>query len=219
MTSQVQLIKSLSLRLRTDLHLLRKLWHVVTGIVGLVIYSNSQVSQTEVAKGLLLFSALIFTIEFLRFKIPALNYVLLLILKPLIRESEKNSLSGIPFYSLGVGASLFFFEEQIAILSILFLIFSDPISSLMGILFGKDKILPNKSLQGSLAGAICCYFLTLGYGLTYANADFDLLIYSLIAGAIGSVSEMASVFIDDNLTIPVLSGLGLTLLNLFIPVF
>ena len=124
-----------------------------------------------------------------------------------------------PFYALGVGMSLFFFEEKIAILSILFLIFSDPISSIMGILFGRDKILPNKSMQGSLAGAMCCYCLTLGYGLTYANADFDLLTFSLLAGLLGSLSEMASVYLDDNLTIPVLSGAGLTLLNLFLPVF
>jgi dolichol kinase len=47
-----------------------------------------------------------------------------------------------------------------------------------------------------------------------------ILVYSIVAGVIGAASELVSAFnIDDNLTIPVLSGLGLTLLNYLVPVF
>jgi dolichol kinase len=47
----------------------------------------------------------------------------------------------------------------------------------------------------------------------------NLLTFSLVAGLIGAVSELCSQFVDDNLCIPVLSGLGLTILNYFIQVF
>jgi dolichol kinase len=41
-----------------------------------------------------------------------------------------------------------------------------------------------------------------------------------VAGVIGAASELISAFnIDDNLTIPVLSGLGITLLNKWVTVF
>ena len=51
-------------------------------------------------------------------------------------------------------------------------------------------------------------------------SDLNLIIFSVSAGIIGSLSELASAFnIDDNLTIPVLSGAGLTLVNGMIGIF
>jgi len=47
-----------------------------------------------------------------------------------------------------------------------------------------------------------------------------LLVFSIIAGIIGAASELVSAFnIDDNLTIPVISGLGMTILNNYLTVF
>jgi dolichol kinase len=47
-----------------------------------------------------------------------------------------------------------------------------------------------------------------------------LLIFAIVSGVIGSASELVSAFnIDDNLTIPVISGLGMTLLNKYVTVF
>ena len=133
---------------------------------------------------------------------------------PLMRKSEANGSSGLPFYALGISLSLFLFRENIALLSIMFLIFSDPISSYFGIRFGKDKILPNKSLQGSVAGFSACYLLTLLYTMGSSASAANIFIFAVIAGLIGSLSELVSAFgIDDNLTIPVLSGIGLTLIN------
>ena len=115
--------------------------------------------------------------------------------------------------------SLFLFPEKLALLSIFFLVFSDPVSSFFGIKYGKDKILKNKSLQGSVAGFCVCYLISLIYCLVHSQAGISILGFSLLAGVIGSLSELLSVYIDDNLTIPVASGAGLTLLNLFFNVF
>jgi diacylglycerol kinase (CTP) len=60
-----------------------------------------------------------------------------------MRQSEKKSLSGMPFYALGVGLTLYFYKPSIALLAITFLVFADPLSSFFGILYGKRKILPN----------------------------------------------------------------------------
>ena len=132
---------------------------------------------------------------------------------PFMRESERNGLSGFPFYALGAGLSLYFYSEKIAILSVLFLVFSDPISSFFGVLLGREKILPNKSLQGSLAGFITCYLVTLFYLNAYGENTVQALAFALFAGLVGSLSELLSIFVDDNLTIPVCSGFGLMILN------
>lgn len=207
------------LRLRTDLHLTRKIWHISTGLAGLVAYKKSGISVDNVAYILLAFAVTAFLFEFLRLRNPKVNQVAMLLMKPVMRESERNSVSGLPFYALGVSLALFFFPERIAILAILFLIFADPIASFFGILYGRDKILPNKSLQGTIAAFSVCYLATIVYGLIYVGPSTHLLVFAILAGIIGAISEMCSQFVDDNLCIPVVSGLGLYLVNFIVPLF
>jgi dolichol kinase len=74
--------------------------------------------------------------------------------------------------------------------------------------------MPNKSLQGAMAGFFTCYLITLFYGLSYGANGQPLLWFAICGGVLGAIAEMLSAFnIDDNLTIPVVSGLGLTVLN------
>lgn len=218
-TIMSQLRLSSPLRLRSDLHLLRKAWHIATGLIGLTIYKKSGLPEETMAFGLLSVAVLAFLVEFLRLRNEKLNVLLMKVMKPVMRESERNSTSGLPFYALGVSLALFFFPERIAVLASLFLIFADPIASFFGILYGRDKILPNKSLQGTIAAFTVCYILTLIYGLIYAAPTMDLLVFAIAAGIIGAISEMCSQFVDDNLCIPVVSGLGLFLINLVLPLF
>ena len=215
--SQVRI--SPSLRLRSDLHIARKIWHMTTGLLGIAFYRKSGLSTDVTATILLAFSACSFLLEFTRLRHEKLNQFLTSVMKPVMRESEKNSISGMPFYALGVSLSLFFFPERIAVLSILFLIFADPIASFFGVLFGRDKLLPNKSLQGTIAAFSVCYIVTLVYGLIHTSPSMNLLVFAIVAGLIGAVSELCSQFVDDNLCIPVISGLGLFLLNFVVTVF
>jgi dolichol kinase len=207
------------LRLRSDLHLTRKLWHIVTGLTGLAAYKRFDLTTEFMAYMLLGFAVAAFAVEYLRLRNEKLNALLMTFMKPVMRESERNSVSGMPFYALGVSLALFFFPERIAILAILFLIFADPIASFFGILYGRDKILPNKSLQGTIAAFTVCYIITLAYGLVYSTPHMGLLVFAIAAGVIGAISEMCSQFVDDNLCIPVVSGLGLYLVNFIVPLF
>lgn len=205
---------------RSDLHILRKLWHISTGSLGLFFFVRSAESQKFWAILILGIAIAGFMIDFIRNRIPAVNGIVIKMMGPLMRRSEKEGMSGLPFYALGVSISLFFFSRDIAIVSSMFLVFSDPLSSFFGVLYGKDKILPNKSLQGAVAGFFTCYLITLFYAMNTTTLGTHLLVFSIVAGVIGAASELVSAFnIDDNLTIPVLSGLGMTLLNNWVTVF
>ncbi len=208
-----------TLALRSEIHLTRKLWHMGTGLAGLSVYNQLELEARQMGMFLLILGISALAVEFARLNFSAINTIVLKFMKPFMRESERNSLSGFPFYALGAAISLLLFSEKIAILSILFLIFSDPISSFFGILYGKDKVIANKSVQGCVAGFLVCYSLTFLYGSYFYKPGIDLLLFSIIAGAIGTISELCSVVIDDNLTIPVLSGLGLSVINLIFPIF
>jgi dolichol kinase len=192
---------------------------MMTGIIGLIVYFKAGRNTDLAAVILLVFSTLAFGFEYLRLRNEKINNLLITVMKPVMRESEKNSLSGLPFYALGVSLSLFFYSPKIAVLSILFLVFADPIASFFGILYGVDKILPNKSLQGTIAAFTVCYVASLVYGLLHAGSNINVLVFAIVGGAIGALSELCSQFVDDNLCIPVVAGFGLTVLNYFIPLF
>lgn len=206
---------------RSDLHILRKLWHITTGSLGLFIFMRGDESSTNFWAGCVLGIAIAgFLLDFTRARFAPLNSFVIKLMGPLMRRSEREGVSGLPFYALGVSLSLFFFQRDIAIVSVMFLVFSDPLSSFFGVLYGKDKIMPNKSLQGAVAGFFTCYLITLFYVMNNTTLGTHILVFAIISGVIGSASELVSAFnIDDNLTIPVLSGLGMTLLNYFVPVF
>lgn len=205
---------------RSDLHLLRKLWHISTGSIGLFLFTRSNLDQQTWAFIVLAVALAGFVMDIVRARFGIVNHIVIKVMGPLMRRSEKDGMSGLPFYALGVSLALFFYSRNVAILSVMFLVFSDPLSSFFGVLYGKDKIMPNKSLQGAVAGFFTCYLITLFYTMNHATLGNHILVFAVVAGLIGALSELVSAFnVDDNLTIPVLSGLGMTVLNHFVNVF
>ena len=213
-------MSNISLAGRSDLHIARKLWHIFCGSAAVGTYFISQIELQFwgwVALGIAITG---FAVDFLRLNNKKFNEFTVKFLAPIMRKSEKESFSGLPFYALGIALSIYFYQEDIALISILYLVFSDPISSFFGVQFGKDKILPNKSLQGTIAGFFACYFITIIYIANIQTSSINILAFSLLAALIGAISELFSAFnIDDNVTIPVISGGGLTVLNYLFQIF
>ena len=192
---------------------------MVVGVLGLLAYYYVEVPIIAFAHfsiGVALFG---FFIDFRRFKNPQFNSALEKHFGPIMRRSEKLSFSGLPFYALGVALTIYLFPEKIAVLAILFLIFSDPIASIVGVYLGKDRLLPNKTLQGTIAAFISCFCLSMIYFLLINNQSKNIIIFAFFSAVVGALSELVSAFnIDDNLTIPVLSGGAMTVLNFWFQV-
>jgi diacylglycerol kinase (CTP) len=208
-----------NLKLRSDLHLLRKIWHIGTGLTGLALYYHFKLTPHFMAWILFSLSLIVFSFETLRLRFPAVNQFSMSLMGAFMRECERESYSGLPFYALGTSLSLFFFSEKIAVLSILFLVFADPIASVVGVTYGKDKLISGKSVQGFLGALVTCSLLTFFYGLHYNLIDLTYMVFVLVAGFIGGLSELFSVYVDDNLSIPILAGAGMTILNWAFRVF
>ncbi len=208
------------LHARNDVHFLRKLWHMGMGLGGLWMYFNLPwVDSKTIVQVVFAIGIAGFIGDFCRLRFPKFNRAVLKIIGPIVRKGEVDNYSGLPFYALGVSGAFYLFDEKIAVLATLFLVFADPISSYFGIRYGKEQILPNKSIQGTVAGFCVCYIISLIYGFTHGHIEMNLIVFSLLAGAIGAFSELMSIFVDDNLTIPLISGAGLTLLNLIFQIF
>lgn len=204
-------LNNLELKKRSDIHLARKIWHIV-GVFGIFL---AYVLLPEMVSSLILAIAVIIflPIDFLRHKYPALNDWMVHAFKPIMRTHEIHKIAGTTYLLSGVSVIVAFFPRPVVALTLLFLAFADPIASLVGIKFGKDKVFGHKSIQGFMAAFVVCAIATSIY-LSYYNIMFDrIIIVSLLAGLIGALAELVPIGkIDDNFTLPVLSGAGLYIL-------
>jgi diacylglycerol kinase (CTP) len=210
-----QVMGVVDLKQRSDVHWARKIWHM--GGVSLIAGCYAHLPQ-NISIPLLVIVWLAFVpVDYLRLKRPALNEFLMHLFGPIMRQNEVNKMAGTSYLLSGILLVALIFPTNIAILTMLFLAFADPIASYIGIRFGKDKIFGEKSLQGSMAAFFVCSVLTFTF-LTYHWLLMDrLVIVSLLGGLIGSLAELIPVFrLDDNLTLPLISATALALLfNIF----
>lgn len=201
----------MDLKLRNDLHISRKIWHIlgIAAIAALV----SQLPTRDSLFYLSVAALVVIPFDVLRLKRPDLNHRIVTLFRTIIRIEEVATLSGTSFLIMGTFAVILLFPKKIAVLSILLLAFGDPASSVFGILFGKDKIWGRKSLQGSLACFAVCTLVCAIYFVSN-NLMFErIVLVSILGGLTAALSELVQIKnIDDNLTFPVFAGLGLWLL-------
>lgn len=168
------------------------------------LYFGCSRQMMAAALGTLL--AVAMSVEYSRARWEWFNSIAIRVMGPVMRDTEVNQLTGIPFYMASCLFAFLIFPHHVTVLSIMYLAFGDPSSSFFGVLYGKNKIFPNKSLQGTLGGFIVCAVVTLIYLVTQNIDPGKILVLSLLGGFAGSVAELLPLNIDDNFAIPVVSG-------------
>ena len=132
--------------------------------------------------------------------------------KRVYREEERKTFSSMTTFLVALFISVLLFEKNIAIASSVFLIFGDSFGKIFGLAFGKKWIIKHKkSLEGTLAyiGAM----LIFGY-ILYTSLDLSLWI--LIIGCLTApLVELLSMGVNDNLTVPIISGAIMTVAYLW----
>jgi glycerol-3-phosphate acyltransferase PlsY len=131
-------------------------------------------------------------------------------IKAIFRKSEESKFSSMTIFLISTFISILLFEIEIAIAAIVFLVFGDIFSKIFGLAYGRHKLF-DKSVEGTLAYLgtvlICGYFI---YNLV------DIPLFVLITGGIAATtSEFLPLGMNDNFTVPIISGSVMTALMLF----
>ena len=121
-------------------------------------------------------------------------------------EKSNYALAPITF-TMGLIISLLIFPLPIAFTSITILTIGDSIANISGKLVGKTPIFynKNKTIEGTIIGSLAAF---LG-SILFINP-----FQALIAVSIGMIVESLPLPTNDNLAIPVSSGIALTLISL-----
>lgn len=204
----------------------RKFLHSLIGFITLYLHCKG--FRTESVWEPTLKSCLIVgVLDLIRFRWDAFNRAYCVVVGFLMREKEIHQFNGIIWYQLGCIIALYFQKQDVAIMSVLLLSWSDTAASTVGRALGKysPKIARGKSLVGSFAaflvGVSSCYAFY-GYiapNYPQYNYDFEynpnenalgLHTMALACGFIAALSEGIDLWnLDDNFTIPMFSSIFL----------
>jgi diacylglycerol kinase (CTP) len=205
------------LKKKSDLHLIRKIWHMGGVLVLYFIWV-----YLKKPFNLYIFIALWFVfvpVDFLRMKFPQVNKIFSKIFQIIMRASELNHLAGTTYLLTSTVFIALLFPFHVVSLSLLFLAFADPLASFVGIKWGRRKIFGHKSIEGFSAAFLICTtvtYLYLGYFLNFENK----LLVSVLAGACGALAELVPIRkLDDNFTMPILSSVSLYFLFIVFNIF
>ena len=175
--------------------LLRKSTHLA-GLTLPVIYLFLDKPTMLILVGVL--TGFAFAVEVVKWLSPGFADLFFRTLAPLLRSHErKGAVTGATYYLVSVFLSILFFAKVLAIVCIFFMIFGDMAAALVGKKWGKTKLLGAKSLEGSAA----CFIVCVAIALVQLNP-----IIAIIGALVATLVELMPFPIDDNLTVPLISG-------------
>ena len=154
-------------------------------------------------------AGLFFVFEFVRANYRWLNVSLFFFLNPLLRPEEWWHPTGAAYVLWGAMAASFCFEREIAVTALAYLAVGDAVSSSVGTYFGTRR-------RGSARYFRClgCFVSCIGVGATLYFAGFSIPPEIFFLAAITATIVESKLFpINDNLGIPLVTGLVMSLLS------
>lgn len=123
----------------------------------------------------------------------------------MIRSHEQDGdFTGATYILLSFCSTIALFDKPIAIAAMAFIIVGDSFAAVVGRKFGKHRFWGGKSFEGSLA----CLVGTLIVASVVPSISLQI---TLLGAVIATVTEAAPFGIDDNVSVPLLSGLTMTI--------
>jgi len=210
-TQDSAMIHNFELKHRSELHISRKLAHAagISFIVGLyyALPRDWAIYLSVSCLGIFL------PIDFFRLRMSHLNLWFMQRFGKLMRQNEKEGLTGTAYLLLALVLLVLFFPKNISLLALLMLAIGDPLASIIGVLYGKDKLIGSKSLQGTLAAFVSCTIVSFFFYYGFNLMTERIVLVSVLSGLIAAVSELFTFGkLDDNFTFPVMAAVLLYIL-------
>jgi dolichol kinase len=143
-------------------------------------------------------TCLFLTADVLRLYIPPLGRIFWRVFGPLLRQKERYVLVGSTYYLIGASLAFIFYQQTVAVTAVFFLILGDMAAAIVGRRWGVPR-LKGKSFEGSLACLATC--------LLVVFAVPDLPVRPALLGALtATLVELLPLGVNDNLSIPLISG-------------
>ncbi len=182
--------------------LLRKSIHICNSLFAYSLFIFDQ-REFSIIIGFCTISIILF--EIVRINFQKVNILFIKIFGPIIRDFEGGGrLTGATYVMISSFFVLVLFDKYVCITSILIMSYSDTAAAIIGKKYGRTRIF-KKTLEGSLA-----FFVTSLIILLIIAPEVSLGL-GLIAIIIATLVESLPINIDDNLSVPLIIALILSI--------
>jgi dolichol kinase len=129
----------------------------------------------------------------------------------IFKQKEFRHFSSMTSFLVSAFIIFLLFPQYIAYLCLVFILFGDLLSKLIGIKFGKTNLIHGRTLEGSLGFLAGCLYAGI---VLYAIFGFN--IFWLITGSlVATFTELFSWRLDDNFSVGIITGSVLLCLKYF----
>lgn len=175
--------------------LLRKTTHLAGFFIPLLYIVLDKSTMMFIAGA---FAGIAVIVEFLKWVSESFRELFFRFFEFILRRHErKGAITGATYYIISTFLCIVFFDKHIAIVSIFFIVLGDTAAALVGKAWGRIKLIGSKSLEGSIACFIVCAVISLFW--------IDPVV-GLTGAFVATLAELLPLRIDDNLTVPLISG-------------
>jgi dolichol kinase len=186
------------------LELQRKSIHLAMIVIPLWVYFTP---KNWGLLGLIIATSATVVGDLLRLTDRRLRGFFLRLFRSLIRSHEEEHLLGSTYFMIAALLCVLAFDEPIAIAALTFLIIGDTVAAIVGKRFGRPRYW-GKSIEGSMACFVAC--LIIGAGL------LDNMWVIIVGALTAAIAEALPVPMDDNMRVPIVSGLAMQLVAHFL---
>lgn len=219
----------------------RKIWHVLGLIIPVTLYLDPfqdafglvYATRAILVSSLGIFLLALFLLEIFRLSHSGFEAFFYQYFGFLMKESERKRFNGTVPYFLANLIVVCFFPAEVAILAILFLVIGDPFAAYVGSKYGKHRFYNGKSIEGVFGFLIPAFLFSVFvlYLITKSHPESFLSLYDhhgftwtpivivFVSVLLSCVTEFfsnttAKGLVDDNLLIPVVGAISLSVLSL-----
>lgn len=172
----------------------RKLYHLLGLLIPLLyLYTDTSREFALFVLGGLWIIAV--TFDVVRFSWQEFNRFALRYSFGILRADEERKLNGMVFYMLASFLVVLFWSRELAALSLIVLVVGDTFAALIGLAFGRIKLMGGKSLEGSLACLVSVFLIC----LLFLSPERAILA-AVVATLVEALPTLA--LLNDNLLIP-----------------
>lgn len=180
----------------------RRVFHACSGLVLALAPGLLDLPHGVTVGLLVLGTVLLFAFDLLRLRVAALNRLFFVAFSRLASPREAGAVASSTWYALGATVVWAVAPGTPATAALLVLGLADPAASVVGRVWGRTPL-----GKGTRAGTAA--FFAVAFAVLWSLVGWPA---ALAVAAVATVSEVLPLGLDDNLTIPLATGLSLWLL-------
>ena len=189
--------------------LFRKAIHLFTSIFPL-LYNSSFGNKSSVLFLLVTLTIISISLEILRNRNKLLKIAFNRSFSFMLRDEEQNGqVTGATWLLISFITTISIFSKDIAFPAMIFLTIGDSSAAVIGKLLPVGQI-GSKHISGSIAGFLVSFIVVF-----YLNQNISILVL-FIGAFVAMFIELIALRVNDNLSIPIISGFAMQAVNKFV---